>query len=110
MKMAKTVSEYENAIEEFRKATRLAPAWPDPWYNLGIAEQKAERPDDAMKSFRQYLKLAPDAPDAQKVQTLIYELEYKAELQVKALKGMEGTWRGGKVRRVGLSHHGGTSD
>lgn len=41
MEMAKVSADYELAIEEFKKAQLLAPNWPDVYYNLGVAQEKA---------------------------------------------------------------------
>lgn len=79
VEMAKSPEGYESAIQEFEKAARLAPDWPDVYFNLGIAQEKAEKYRDAVGSLRQYLRLAPNAGDAEKVKSLVNKLEYKAE-------------------------------
>jgi tetratricopeptide (TPR) repeat protein len=79
VEVAKTPEDYEQAIEEFRKAQALAPDWPDPYYNLAILQEKTGKLKEAVASFKQYLRLAPNAPDAAKIQEQIYKLEYKAE-------------------------------
>jgi len=77
--MAKSPAECEPAIKEFEQAARLAPDWPDAFYNLGAAQAKAEKYGDAVRSFQQYLRLAPNADDAADVKSIINKLEYKAE-------------------------------
>jgi tetratricopeptide (TPR) repeat protein len=79
VEMAKSPKDYASAIEEFEKAARLAPKWPDVYFNLGMVQEKAERYRDAIESLKQYLRLAPNASDAVKVREHIYKLEYKAE-------------------------------
>jgi hypothetical protein len=79
VEMAKAPEDYEAAIKEFEQAARLAPDWPDVYYNLGMVQEKAEKYSDAVRSLRQYLRLAPNASDAETVKTLINKLEYKAE-------------------------------
>ena len=79
MEMAKSPAELEDAINEFQEAARLAPSWPDPYYNLGIAQEKSGKLREAVASFKRYLQLAPNAPNAAKIQEQIYKLEYKAE-------------------------------
>jgi tetratricopeptide (TPR) repeat protein len=77
--MAKSPEDYAAAIEEFEQAARLAPGWPDPYYNLGLVQEKAGKFREAIVSLNRYLQLAPNAPDAAKIQEHIYKLEYKAE-------------------------------
>jgi len=79
VEMAKSPEDYEPAIKEFEQAVRLAPDWPDVYYNLGMIQEKAEKYGDAIASFRNYLRLAPDAGDAETVKSLINKLEYKNE-------------------------------
>jgi tetratricopeptide (TPR) repeat protein len=40
VEMAKTPDDYEEAIEEFRKAQALAPDWADVYYNLALIQEK----------------------------------------------------------------------
>jgi hypothetical protein len=77
--MAKEPADYELAIREFEQAARLAPDWPDLFYNLGLVQESAEKYADAIKSLRQYLQLAPNAIDAEEVKSRINKLEFKAE-------------------------------
>ena len=79
VEMAKSPNDYAAAINEFEQAARLAPDWPDVYYNLGKVQEAAEKYGDAARSFREYLRLAPDAEDAEEIKSLINELEYKAE-------------------------------
>lgn len=79
VEMAKSPADFQDAIREFQKAIELAPNWPDPYYNLALLQEKTGRLKEAVASLKQYLRLAPNAPDAAKVQEQIYKLEYKAE-------------------------------
>jgi len=79
VEMARTPEDYELAIREFREAVRLAPEWADPYYNLGLVQEKNGHYKDAVTSFQEYLRLAPNAPDAAAVRSQIYRLEFKAE-------------------------------
>ena len=76
---AKSPEDYESAITEFKQAVQLAPAWPDVYYNLGMIQEKAEKYADAIASLRNYLRLAPDANDAETVKSLINKMEYKKD-------------------------------
>jgi len=79
VEMAKSPEEYGSAMREFQEASRLAPDWPDPQYNLGLVQEKSGKFREAVASLKEYLRLAPDAPDASNIKELIYKLEYKAE-------------------------------
>jgi tetratricopeptide (TPR) repeat protein len=95
VEMAKSPSDYESAINEFGQAVNLAPNWPDVYYNLGLVQEKAEKYGDAIISLRQYLRLAPNASDAEDVKALIAKNEYKNEKLLKEKEKFQsviGTW------------------
>jgi tetratricopeptide (TPR) repeat protein len=79
VEMAKSPDDYDSAIAEFQKAIELAPEWPNPYYNLGLAQEMSGKYKEAVASLEQYLILAPNASDEAIVQERIYKLEYKAE-------------------------------
>jgi tetratricopeptide (TPR) repeat protein len=79
VEMANSPDDYAPAIKEFKQAVSLAPNWPDAYYNLGKAQEKAGEYSDAITSFRQFLVVAPNANDAEAVKTLINKLEYRNE-------------------------------
>jgi hypothetical protein len=79
VEMAKTAEDYGSAIKEFEQAAKLAPDWPDVYYNLGMVQEKAGKYSDAVTNLQQYLRLAPNASDAETVKSLINKLEYKKE-------------------------------
>ena len=79
VEMAKTPKDYERAVREFEQAAKLAPNWPDVYFNLGSIQTKAGNYGEAMRHYKRYLELAPGAPDAAKVREEIYKLEYRAE-------------------------------
>ena len=79
--IAKGHEDYKRAIDEFRKAVRLAPWLADGYYNLALVQEKAGDFDNAMRSFKLYILAAPSATDTEEVKTRIYGLEYKAEQQ-----------------------------
>lgn len=82
VEMAKSPADYAPAIKEFEQAIRLAPDWPDVYYKLGMAQEKAGRYRDAITRLRQYLRLAPNASDAATVKSLINKSEFKAEQEI----------------------------
>jgi len=79
MEMANSPDDYAAAIKEFEHAARLAPGWPAVYYNLGLVQEKAEKYSDAVINLQQYLRLAPNASDAEAVKSLINKLAYKNE-------------------------------
>ena len=79
VEMAKTPKDYKRAVLEFEQAAKLAPNWPDVYFNLGSVQAKAGNYGEAMRHYKRYLELAPKAPDAAKVREEIYKLEYRAE-------------------------------
>jgi tetratricopeptide (TPR) repeat protein len=83
VEMAKSPVELEDAIMEFQEAARLAPDWADPYYNLGMMQNKMEQFDDALKNLARYLQLAPSASNAGQVQELIYRIEYRRDKAAK---------------------------
>jgi tetratricopeptide (TPR) repeat protein len=100
VEMAKTPKDYVRAVREFEQAAKLAPNWPDVYFNLGSVQAKAGNYSEAMRHYKRYLELAPNAPDAAKVREEIYKLEYQAEQQAK-VSDLGGTWKdmeGGNYR------------
>jgi tetratricopeptide (TPR) repeat protein len=79
VEMAKSPADYKDAIKEFEKAARLAPGWADVYYNLGMVQEKLNKYNEAVASFKQYLRLAPNASDTETVKSLVNKLEYKAD-------------------------------
>lgn len=79
VEIAKSPDEYDSAINEFQQASRLAPDWPDPYFQLANLQEKTGKLKEAVASLKEYLRLAPNTPDASKLQEQIYKLEYKAE-------------------------------
>jgi tetratricopeptide (TPR) repeat protein len=79
VEMAKTPMDYKRAVREFEQAAKLAPNWPDVYFNLGSVQVKAGNYGEAMRYYKRYLELVPKAPDAAKVREEIYKLEYRVE-------------------------------
>jgi tetratricopeptide (TPR) repeat protein len=89
IEMATTPEDLNDATKEFQKAIDLAPAWPDPYYNIGMTQNKMERFDDALKNLRSYLQLAPNAGNAQEVQQIVNKIEYKKDRENQVKKAFE---------------------
>ncbi len=81
--MARAPGDFERAAREYGQAAKLAPTWPEIYVYLGSAQTKAGDYRGAMASFRRFLELAPNSPDAGKIRDELYKLEYRAEQQSK---------------------------
>ncbi len=68
-------SQLDKALEAYEQATRLDPRYADPYRAIGIIRYKGGEKDEALRAFRRYLELKPDAQDAQQVRDYILELE-----------------------------------
>ena len=77
-KNATSPSDYEEAIKAYKKALLLAPWDAKNYYNLGVVQEKAGKPADAIQSFRWYLLAAPNANDATEVRERIGGLKFAA--------------------------------
>ncbi|MBI2820731.1 MAG: tetratricopeptide repeat protein [Acidobacteria bacterium] len=62
---------YIAAVGELEKALELAAEDPYAHYYAGIAYSNIKRPDKMVDHFQMFLKLAPDAPEAAKVRSLL---------------------------------------
>lgn len=91
VEMAKSNEELAAAVEEFMKATEIAPNLAPAWYNLGLAQAKIGRLKEAIASYRKYVALAPKANDIQKIKDEIIKLEYRLE-QVEKFTALSGEW------------------
>jgi len=80
--------DYKSAIKEFEQAIKLAPNWPDVYYNLGMVQGTAGNYDEAINNLKKYLELSPEANDAAQVKENINKLEYKRERS-----NIEGIWK-----------------
>lgn len=89
IEMANTPADLDDAVKEFQKAIELDPRWPDPYYNLGMVQNKMERYDDALKNLKSYLQLAPNAKDAQEAKQIINKIEYKKDKEREVKKAFE---------------------
>jgi len=91
IEMAKSNDELAAAVEEFKKATEIAPNLAPAWYNLGLAQAKIGQLKDAIESYHKYVALAPKANDTQKIKDEIIKLEYRLE-QTEKFNALSGEW------------------
>lgn len=95
VEIAESMEDFNVAINEFEKAKTYAPEWADVYYNLGFIYDKIEKYEEAIKNFRQYLKLSPNAEDAGEVESMLNKIEYKNEKaseKQNKYKDLVGTW------------------
>jgi tetratricopeptide (TPR) repeat protein len=79
IEMAKDNEGLEAAAAEFGKATNIDPNLAAAWYNMGSVQSKLGHLNEAIKCYRRYLVLAPEAGDARQVSDEIIKLEYRME-------------------------------
>ncbi len=82
VKAAKDEQGFMRAAEEFKKALRSAPWLSEGYYNLGVVLDKAAQYDEAILNLKLYLVSSPD--DAQQMQDIIYEIEFRKEEALRA--------------------------
>ncbi len=68
------LQQYEPAVKDAEKAISIQPRLAYAHYYAGIAYSNLKRPDKMVEHFRAFLELAPDAPEAAKVQSLLRSL------------------------------------
>jgi tetratricopeptide (TPR) repeat protein len=69
---------YEDAIELFTRANQIKPS-PAFSFNIGIAYQDLGDVPMALRYYREYLRLEPEAPDRAEVSERVQQLEAKLE-------------------------------
>jgi tetratricopeptide (TPR) repeat protein len=72
------LGKFDEALGEYQQAFDAKPI-PDFLFNIGQCYRNLGDYDQAIFSFRKYLKLEPDAPNKESVQQLIDDLEAKKE-------------------------------
>jgi|APSaa5957512622_1039677.scaffolds.fasta_scaffold38662_4 tetratricopeptide (TPR) repeat protein len=95
VEIAESTTDYEDAIKEFEKAAKLAPEWPDVYYNLGLIQEKVGKDDDAIRNLTKYLELSPNASDSREVKKFVAKIEYKlekAKAEYDKIKDFLGEW------------------
>ena len=64
------VSEYEKALEGYKEAYLLS-LQPELIFNVAQCQRQLGRYEDAIKSYRSFLRQSPDTPTREKVETLL---------------------------------------
>jgi tetratricopeptide (TPR) repeat protein len=70
------LQKFDDALEQFQKAFDAKPI-PEFLFNIGQCHRNLGDYEAAIFSFKRYLKLDPEAPNREKVEELIEELEEK---------------------------------
>jgi len=83
IKHAKTAADFADAAKEYEQALLSAPWSAQDYFNCGVAYEKAEQYDAAVKNFNLYLVAAPGAKDTNDVLKRIGGLEYAANKAAK---------------------------
>lgn len=82
-----------SAVErEMREAQRLAPWWPEGYYNLGILQFGQNKYDEAMANLRLFMAAAPGDPRVRNAQDKIFEINMAKE-QAEKVQAMQGSWK-----------------
>jgi len=95
---AYSMGEYEDALAECLKIKQIAPGYPDIYKTIGDVYEKLgsdENLINAINSYKEYLRLSPNAEDKEAMQTKIYQLEYISDKQIKQtqiLDDFKGLW------------------
>lgn len=76
MEGVKSVADYQGAAKEFEQATLSAPWYGDAYFNLGVAQDKAENYEAALRSLK-FALLA--SPNDKEIKALIFKVEYRNE-------------------------------
>ena len=72
------LAKFQEALDQYQKAFDAKPI-PDFLFNIGQCYRNLGDYDSAIFSYRKYLKLSPDAPNRDKVEQLISDLEAKQD-------------------------------
>jgi tetratricopeptide (TPR) repeat protein len=78
-KVAESPDDFKLAAEEFKKASDVAPWWPEAYFNLGLVKEQQKEYEKAIFDLKLYLLAAPQGPDAKSVKQKIYEMEFLAD-------------------------------
>ena len=80
VKAAKNPAQQALAAQSFTEALKVAPWWGDAYYNLGAAQELAEKYDEAEQAFKFSLLGNPSEQQKRETQDRIYALGAKRRL------------------------------
>lgn len=77
-----TMKNFKKAFENFEEALFIDPAHADAHYGMGVVYPIVKKePVKAIEHFKEYLRLRPNAPDREKVEDWIDQLESRGSVQ-----------------------------
>lgn len=82
-KSAKAPADFAEAAAEYEKALLAAPWVAADYFNCGVAYEKADKPEPALRNFKLYLLAAPDANDAVEVRKHVGALQFMVDKAAK---------------------------
>jgi len=97
-KTAYSIEEYQDALTEYQKVSKLVPDFSDIYKAIGDVYEKiggAENMKNAIASYEHYLLLSPNAKDKSDIRDKINSLDYLAEKQAEKdfiLDDFSGIW------------------
>jgi tetratricopeptide (TPR) repeat protein len=68
-------SAYANALAQYKFVTNKQPNDPSGWFNYGLTARQAGLNPTAIAAFKQFLKIAPDAPESPGVKAVLKQLQ-----------------------------------
>lgn len=68
----------DDAIRSYVSAVRVAPWWPEGYFNLALLNGESGRPEEAVRMMKRFLALEPGHPQARAAQDRIYVWEEQA--------------------------------
>ena len=90
--------EFEDALNEYKKALNFAPQYPELYKAIGDVYEKiggTTNLSQAIIHYQRYIELAPNAEDNRSIQDKIYALQYlqeKSQKQDEILDDLSGAW------------------
>ncbi len=78
--------QFDKAVGLYGEALKIAPWWPEGYFNRALILGATEKYYDAMREMKRYLLLVPDAPNARIAQDKIYQWEGAAPEKEEAKK------------------------
>ncbi len=90
-KEAKTDTEFESAVKEYRQAIQFAPWWGGAYYNLAMVLKASGQFDEATANLKLALLAHMEEKDAKDAQEQIYAIEVEKELSVKRKTAAQAT-------------------
>jgi cytochrome c-type biogenesis protein CcmH/NrfG len=79
----KSTEAFKDAAKSYGKLAKLTPKDAEVWYLMGISAEQANDYANAVKGYKEFVRLSPDAPEAKLVKQRIKSLEQAAQTTVR---------------------------